>query len=159
MRRNDADSRGGDSTGTAEPSDRLDALEGDAFPAFVAALWRRAGWTVEPPDESEVGVGDGAETARGTEVAVATRESNGRRKRTLLYAFPRSGGRVSPSALRGVVERAESAADVTAVSPVGFAPGALDVADAHGVDVVGPDAVWRLADAHDAEDLLDAYAP
>lgn len=127
----------------AGPPARFDALADSDVHGFVAALWRRAGWSVDAAGGPE-------------EMALATRESNGRPKRTVLYAFPPSEGRVSASALRSVVERPEPADSVTAVSLVGFTPGALDVADAHGVDVVGPDAVSRLVDAHDAEDLLDA---
>lgn len=124
------------------PPDRIAAVDDDSVLEFVVELWRRAGWTVDPAAERAY-------------VAFAARTSNGKRTRTVLRVFPSSDGHVSGGAMRGLVASLQPADRVTAVSLVGFTPAALDVADAHGVDVVGPDSVRRLVDAHDAEDLLE----
>lgn len=124
------------------PPGRLDDVADGAEFAFVVSLWRRAGWTVRSADDDAI--------------AFATRTSNGTRRRTVLHVFRSTEGMVSGTAMRSVVASLQPADRVTAVSLVGFAPAALDVADAHGVDVVGPDSVRRLLDAHDATDLVDA---
>lgn len=132
----------GGGNATDAPPAAFDAVDDDSVVEFVAELWRRAGWTVEPAADRD-------------DVAFATRTSNGRTRRTVLRAFPSSEGRVTGAAMRGVVDSLQPANRVTAVSLVGFEPDALDVADAYGVDVVGPDSVHRLLVASDAEDLVD----
>lgn len=127
------------------PPGRFAAVDDGSVFEFVAELWRRAGWTVEPAADRD-------------DVAFARRTSNGQRTRTVLRVFPPSDGAVSGQTMRGVVASLQPADRVTAVSLVGFAPAALDVADAHGVDVVGPDSVRRLLEASDAEDLFETVA-
>jgi len=131
--------------GADRPPGRLAAVDGDAVFEFVTELWRRAGWTVQSADARD-------------DVAYAARTSNGERRRTVLRVFPSSEGLVSGASMRGVVAGFQPADRVTAVSLVGFAPDALDVADAHGVDVVGPESVERLLEASGATDLLETEA-
>ncbi|MFC3476467.1 hypothetical protein [Halobacterium litoreum] len=122
----------------ADERARLGAFGDEAFEEFVAALWRRAGWRVASAD------GPPFDAAR----------SEGRRATVLVPMAP-SAGEVSAARMRDVVaEREGDASDLTAVSPVGFSVEALDVADAHGVDAVGPDSLLRLVDALDADHLL-----
>lgn len=128
--------------------DRLAALDG-AFPQFVAALWRRAGWTVEPENEGGVVAQD-----EGV-VAFTARTDDGRRS-TRLHPVPPAEGTVTAGTMRDLVGDSVAVdAGLTAVSANEFTTGALDVADAHGVDAVGPVAVARLVDALDAADLFD----
>jgi hypothetical protein len=127
------------------PRGRLAAVDDDAVLEFVTGLWRRAGWTVQAASERD-------------DVAFATRTSNGQRRRTLLWVFPSSEGMVSGSAMRDALASIDPAHRVTAVSLVGFTPDGLGVADAHGVDAVGPESVRRLLAASDAEELLDGAA-
>lgn len=131
--------------GADRPPGRLAAVDDDAVFEFVTGLWRRAGWTVQ-----SAGARD--------DVAYALRTSNGERCRTVLRVFPSSEGQVSGASMRGVVADFQPADRVTAVSLVGFTPHALDVADAHGVDVVGPESVERLLEASGAADLLETAA-
>lgn len=136
------DSRTGNAT-RETTEDRLAALD-DEFPQLVVALWRRAGWTVV---ESPV---DDRETAE------FVAHSDDGRRRTRLCPFSPAEGVVTAAKVRGLVGDPGAAGDeVTAVSAMEFTAGALDVADAHGVDAVGPVAVGRLVDALDATDLLD----
>lgn len=121
-------------------ADRLATLDG-AFPGVVVELWRRAGWTVDD--------------ARGSEPGFVAHADDGRR-RTRLCPLPPSDGTVTRAALHDLVDEAgANTSEVTAVSAREFTKGALDVADAHGVDAVGPVAIARLVDALDATDLLD----
>lgn len=47
----------------------------------------------------------------------------------------------------GIVSAAESPGELTVVAAAGFEPGALSVADAYGIDLVGPEALARLRDS------------
>jgi hypothetical protein len=129
--------------GAEHPPGRLATVDDHAAFEFVTELWRRVGWTVQSAGARE-------------DVAYAVRTSNGERRRTVLRVFPSSEGLVSGDSMRGVVASIQPADRVTAVSLVGFTPDALDVADAHGVDVVGPESVDRLLEASGAADLLEA---
>ncbi len=120
---------------------RLAALDDAEIGEFVDELWRRAGWTVETAASADA-------------PSVATRERRTRSERVLLYAFPANEGRVEADEIREVADEDER---VTAVSTVGFTKRAVDVADAHGVDIVGPDAVERLVTALNASDMLSPH--
>jgi len=138
-----SDSRGGPGQGgptsDADAGERLRDLDDDAFAAFVGALWRRAGWRVESADGRRF----------------RAERSGEDRPATVLWPLSASEGRVTAGRVREVVTSREGPVDdVTAVSPVGFSVTALEVADAHGVDAVGPDSILRLVDALDADHLL-----
>jgi len=116
-------------------------MDDSAFASFVASLWRRAGWDV---DASAAGDGD----------ALATRDAGART--LLLCARTPDAELVTASVVRDVVARRDrcGADDVALATPVGFTTDALATADAHGVDVLGPDALTRAVAAFGAGDLL-----
>ncbi|WP_336035054.1 restriction endonuclease [Halobacterium yunchengense] len=127
-------------------ADALADLDEAAAVDLVADLWRRAGWTVETDAPAPASV-------------VATRSSRSDRDRRLVRVLAPGDGRAAAPELRGVVAAADEDADrVTVVSTTGFTRDALSVADAYGVDAVGPDAVVRLAEALDATEDLAALA-
>jgi len=128
-------------------TDRVRALDDATFAGFVADLWRRAGWTVERK-----------EATAGVAVASRGRDADDDRpvERVVLYAYTPDATLVDADDLREAVDarRRFDADGVTAVTPCGFTTDALDVADAYGVDVLGPDALTRAITAFGAVDLL-----
>lgn len=120
--------------------DRIRSLDDDEFPRFLAELWRAAEWNVDR-------VGD--------DVLLASREADAGTERIVLVALTPPGF-VTEAGVHDAVERrdAHDADGVTAVAPTGFTTAALDVADAYGVDTVGPESAGRLVVALGAEDLL-----
>lgn len=124
-----------------DTTDRIRDLDPLDVPAFVAALWERAGWTV-------VDQADWDDTFLATD---PDRDTS-----IVLRALTHADGHVSGEAIRDAARtRDHHGTDrVTVVSPLGFTTEALSIAEAHGVDAVGPDAVARLVGALDATDLL-----
>jgi hypothetical protein len=125
---------------------RIRSLDAEAFPEFVAAVWREAGWRVnETPDDG---------------VAVVSRPGTDGRERIVLRAVTAPGA-VTPDAVREAADRTDGrdVDGVATVTPTGYTPAALEVADALGVDAVGPDAVARIVVALDADDAFARADP
>lgn len=120
-------------------TDRIRSLDDDEFPRFLAELWRAAEWNVDRVDD----------------VLLASRETDAGTERIVLVALTPTGF-VTEAGVHDAVERRDvhDADGVTAVAPTGFTTAALDVADAYGVDAVGPESAARLVVALGAEDLL-----
>lgn len=106
---------------------RVRAIDEDAFPEFVADVWAAAGWRVESDEDGYVAVRDG--------------------DRHRLRAVP-GDERVTGDAVNDVAMEPEP---VILVAQAGYTRRAVDVGEAHGVDLVGPDALSRLASATDVD--------
>lgn len=105
----------------------VQAVPAADFDAFVAAVWENAGWPVDATDRGRV------------------TDRDGERRRLLAL------GGDEPVTADAVRDAATDDLRVTLVAQAGFTERALDVGDAHGVDLVGPDALSRLADATDTD--------
>jgi len=128
------------STDSIKTNDLL-LLDPVKFPPLVLELWRRLGWEVD-------------ERTDWDDTYLATHRS--RSETTVLRTLTHADDLVSGSAIRDA-KQAKDRYDtdgVTVVSPIGFTESALAVADAHGVDVVGPDAVVRIMESLDAKNLV-----
>ena len=125
----------------SDPVDRLAGLDPVAFPPLVLELWQRAGWSIDDQGEWD-------------DTFLMVDEDRG--KRNVLRTLTHTEGRVAVPAIRNAKEARErhGTDGVTVVSPIGFTKEALSVADAYGVDVVGPDTIGRLIGALDATDLI-----
>lgn len=121
---------------------RIRALADEEFPRFVAAVWRQAGWRVDEPPGDD-----------GT--AVVSRPGTDGRERIVLRAVTTAEA-VTPDAVHDAASLAEDrdVDGVATVTPTSYTTDALDVADAHGVDAIGPDAVARIVVALDAGDVF-----
>jgi hypothetical protein len=121
-------------------ADCIQHIEASAFPGFVADLWRRLGWTVD----------DGTDW---DDTFLATRPDG---TALVLRALTHVDGHVSPAAIHELARaRTRHGTDrATVVSPIGFTPSSTSVADAYGVDALGPDALARVVAVEDAPDLV-----
>ena len=110
------------------------ALGTDRLCDLVAATWRASGWHVES-------------TARdGTEgVFLATRDDcDGPDERRLILVLDVDSRPSAPAVRRAVeLKRRHDADRTVVVSGVEFGSGAVAVADAYGVDLVGPTELER----------------
>lgn len=126
--------------------DAVEHVEPSRFPDLVAVLWRRQGWAVE------------SSALDDRLYAIERREANERERRALFAVYRSPGGAVDAAGVRDRA-RVELGPDGTTLATnAGFAPGAVDTAAAHGVDLVGPDDLARLVDALDARAVLDGTA-
>ncbi|MFC7098951.1 restriction endonuclease [Halobaculum marinum] len=131
--------------GRFDDAQSVRSLSADQLREVVASTWRASGWRVEAADADE-------------DLFVATRGEDGEtpRERRLLQVL--CGGR-EPSAptVRRAVEfmRRHDADGAVVVSTVGFGSGAVAVADAYGVDLVGPAALARAVDTTDEDAARD----
>lgn len=127
-------------TDTIKTNDLL-LLDPVKFPPLVLELWRRSGWAID-------------EQADWDDTYLATDEA--RNTQIVLRTLTHADDLVSGTAIRDANQTKEryGTDGVTVVSPIGFTETALAVADAHGVDVVGPDAVVRIMDALGASNLV-----
>lgn len=121
---------------------RIRALADEEFPRFVTAVWRQAGWRVDEPPGDD-----------GT--AVVSRSGTDGCERILLRTVTGDGA-VTPDAVHDAATlAADSDVDgVATVTPTSYTTAALETADAHGVDAIGPDAVARMVVALDAGDVF-----
>ena len=120
---------------------RIRELEDEEFTEFVAAVWRQAGWQVHDASDDTV---------------VVSRDGiDGHERVALRTVTP--GGAVTTETMHDAVSRTEALEtdEVATVTPTEYTPDALEVADAYGVDAIGPDAVARIVVALDADDVFD----
>lgn len=125
--------------------DRIQALDGDELPEFLASLWQRAGWTV---DEKRL-----------DPPAVVVRRAVGEAvERAVLHPVT-SSGLTSIDDVDLAIDRGRdrSADRVMLVSTTGFTPDAQRLTDAYGVDTMGPEGLARVVVALGADDLFDRH--
>lgn len=119
-------------------------LDPEAFAELVAQTWREYGWqVVRPvPEDLPSGVGD---VTRPLESAVAllVRSADPR----VIVAAPGEAGELTASTLLRIYAEASDPKDLLIVSAVGFDAGALSVADAYGIDTIGPEALAPLTES------------
>ncbi|EMA70661.1 restriction endonuclease [Halorubrum aidingense JCM 13560] len=125
--------------------DRIQALDGDELPEFLASLWQRAGWTVD--------------AKRSNPPAVVVRRAVGEAvERAVLHPVI-SSGLTSIDDVDLAIDRGRdrSADRVMLVSTTGFTPDARRLTDAYGVDTMGPEGLARVVVALGADDLFDRH--
>jgi hypothetical protein len=129
------------SSATAE---RFRGLDAEAFAELVAQTWREYGWEVvrPAPEELPTGTGDVTEPLDSA-VALLVRSAE---PRVIVAAPGEEGVITAPTLLRVYAEAAEPQ-HLLVVSAVGFDTGALSIADAYGIDTVGPEALTPLAES------------
>lgn len=127
------------SSSTTEP---FRCLDPEAFVELVAQIWRGYGWEVVRPAPEELPAGTGDVTgAMESAVTLLVRAAAPR----VIVAAPGEAGEITaPTLLRVYSETAEPEA-LLVVSAVGFDAGARSIADAYGIDIVGPEALRPLA--------------
>lgn len=125
-------------------AERFGDLEAEAFAELVARTWREYGWEVvrPAPEELPSGTGDVTDPLESA-VALLVRSAEPR----VIVAAPAEEGEITaPTLLRMYAESAEPK-QLLVVSAVGFDTGALSIADAYGIDTVGPEALRPLAES------------
>ena len=128
---------------SADARERFVDLDGEAFARLVARTWRRYGWdaaVAEPADLPE-GVNDPAAPIEDGGVVVAR---SAERPVVLVVS---GAAPVSATALLGVLSLVDSPEELLVVAAAGFEGGAVSVADAYGLALVGPAAMARLRDS------------
>lgn len=122
--------------------ERFSLLTGEAFAREVAQAWREHGWTVVDPTETEYAA-DAAAVAAAVTDAVPVIARAGERR--LLLTVPGSAGQLTATTLLDVVSDDASSDDLVVVSAVGFDTGALSIADAYDIDILGPEELASLS--------------
>lgn len=127
---------------SSRTADRFQELEPEAFAELVARTWRAYGWEVvrPAPEELPAGTGDVTEPLESA-VALLVRSATPR----VIVAAPAQSGEISAPTLLRIYAEAAEPEDLLVVSAVGFDTGALSIADAYGIDTVGPEALRPLA--------------
>lgn len=125
-------------TGTRQ----IRSIDESEFPRVVAEIWRGFGWTVERELDDET--------------FVVSRETDLGRESRVLRVIPGVAS-VESYHIHDALNRAGTANTdgVTTVTRGEYTLGALDVADAYGVDTVGPESLARTVTALGVEDVLD----
>ena len=118
---------------SVDARERFADLDGDAFARLVVRTWREYGR--DAIEATTAGLPDG-----GTVFLDRTGE------RSVVLTVP-GGAKLSATTTLGIVSAAESPERLTLVAAAGFEPGALSVADAYGIELVGPEALARLRDS------------
>lgn len=130
---------------SVDARERFADLDGDAFARLVVRTWREYGRdTIEA---TTAGLPDGAD-AVSTAVDGGTVFLDRTGERSVVLTVP-GGAKLSATTTLGIVSAAESPERLTLVAAAGFEPGALSVADAYGIELVGPEALARLRDSLD----------
>lgn len=119
-------------------------LDSESFAELVAQTWRDYGWEVVRPDAHELPSGTGDVTEPLEEaVALLVRAADPR----VIVAAPADAGEITAPTLLRVYAEAAEPEDLLVVSAVGFDTGALSIADAYGIDTVGPEALRPLTES------------
>lgn len=114
-------------------------LDDVAFAELVADTWRRHGWEIVGTEPATVSGGLTDSVADGCAMIVRSTE----RRYVLVVPGPE---KLSAGALLKVRSAAPSPSDVVVVSAAGFDTGALSVADAYGMNLIGPGVLDSLDD-------------
>lgn len=124
--------------------DQFRELDAEAFARVVARTWGEYGWEVVRPSEAELPPGTG-DLTRPVEAGVVlfVRAANSR----IILAVPGEAGEITASTLLGVYAEVAAPEDVIVVSAVGFDTGALSIADAYEIDIVGPETLSPLTES------------
>lgn len=135
---------------SADVRERFADLDADAFARLIARTWREYDWAVVEPSAGDLpeAVDDPTAPIEGGTVLLARST-----ERRLVLTVP-GGERLSATALLGVLSAVDAPEQLMVVAAGGFDTGALSVADAYGVDLVGPAALARLRDSV-GEDRID----
>lgn len=125
-------------------TERFRELDPDAFAELVAQTWREYGWEVVKPELEDLpsGTGDVTEPMESA-VMLLVRSADPR----VIVAAPGEEGEITAPTLLRVYSQAAEPEDLLVVSAVGFDTGALSIADAYGIDTVGPEALTPLAES------------
>lgn len=125
-------------------TERFRELDPDAFAELIAQTWREYGWEVVKPAPEELPSGTG-NVVKPMESAVVllVRSADPR----VIVAAPGEEGEITAPTLLRVYSEAAEPEDLLVVSAVGFDTGALSIADAYGIDTVGPEALMPLAES------------
>lgn len=122
----------------------FERLDPEAFAELVAQTWREYGWEVIRPGPEDLPAGTGDVTGpMESAVALLVRSADPR----IIVAAPGETGEITAPTLLGVYSEAAEPEDLLVVSAVGFDTGALSIADAYGIDTVGPEALTPLAES------------
>jgi hypothetical protein len=122
---------------------RFADLDGEAFARLVVRTWREYGRDAVDATTAALPEGtDDLSTAVDEGVVFLDRSA----ERSVVLTVPGGDPLSATTALR-IVSAAESPDELTVVAAAGFEPGALSVADAYGMDPVGPEALARLRDS------------
>lgn len=125
-------------------TERFRELDPDAFAELVAQTWREYGWEVVKPELEDLPSGTGDVTGpMESAVALLVRSADPR----VIVAAPGEEGEITAPTLLRVYSQAAEPEDLLVVSAVGFDTGALSIADAYGIDTVGPEALTPLAES------------
>jgi len=129
---------------SSSTTERFSNLDPDAFAELVAQTWREYGWEVvrPAPEDLPSGTGDVAGTLESA-VTLLVRSAHPR----VIVAAPGEEGEITAPTLLRIYSQAAEPEDLLVVSAVGFDTGARSIADAYGIDTVGPEALMPLAES------------
>jgi hypothetical protein len=126
---------------------RFADLDGEAFARLVVRTWREYGRAVV---ESTAALPEGADDLSSA-VDGGTVFVDRSAERSIVLTVP-GGQQLSATTTLGIVSAAESPDELSVVAAAGFEAGALSVADAYGIDLVGLEALARLRDSLSGSD-------
>lgn len=125
-------------------TERFHDLDADAFAELVAETWQAYGWEVVEPGPEDLPAGTGDVTGpMESAVALLVRSADPR----VIVAASAEEGEITAPTLLGVYAQAAEPEHLLVVSAVGFDTGALSIADAYGIDTVGPEALTPLSES------------
>lgn len=128
-------------TMSPDPREPFRDLDADEFAELVAATWREQGWDIRSRAAEETPSALPGSVAG--ELTMVERSAEER----LVLTLPAEEGEMTAPELLELVSALSSPRKLTVVAAAGFTTGSLSVADAYGVDVVGPEALSRLTES------------
>lgn len=130
---------------STDPRELFGDLDSDEFADLIASTWRKQGWNIRTRAAEEAL--PALPSPIDGELTLVGRASEER----LVLTLPTDEGEMTAPELLELVSALSAPGKLTVVAAAGFTTGSLSVADAYGVDVVGPEALARLTDAGSAE--------
>lgn len=125
-------------------AERFRDLDPEAFAELLEQTWQEYGWEVVRPKPEDLPSGTGDVTGPvKSAIALLVRSADPR----IIVAAPGEAGEITAPTLLRVYSEAAEAGDLLVVSAVGFDTGALSIADAYGIDTVGPERLTPLAES------------
>jgi hypothetical protein len=129
----------------ADPRERFDDLDREEFADLIASTWRHQGWTIRTRSA------EGALPALPGPVSGELRLVGRSSQERLVLTLPAEDGEMTARELLELVSAISGPEKLTVVAAAGFTTGSLSVADAYGVDIVGPEALSRLTESLEKE--------
>lgn len=125
---------------STDTRERFADLDGEAFAELIARTWREYGRDAAVAESADLPEGVDAPAGPIEGGAVVLAESA---ERPVVVTVP-GGEPLAAAPLLGVLSAVDAPEELQVVAAAGFEGGAVSVADAYGVALVGPAALARL---------------